>query len=439
MPISRNGSNALICLIRLAPFYQDPFDESLKTIKPLSQLAEEMATGNNATLFDHSFEASEKGYSPAQTARFLLARQAYGFAGTGGYFNSTMIAGYSVLVLGENLFETLALNLIKYDEELPIPHLKENSHSIDLPFWEQNIGQQLAQKERNCFGYLDYLTWQSRQIHIITKEYENTLGPSHCQYSQKLKLKNENLFDPFKAYYKGKEKGFAARKLIDSRALWRDSHSLLEATADPNTIRRPEVFNHLAQIEAARRRKEDETRSLYRFAVLGMVNEQASVSMWSREILPLPLSYLIEKQLTAALNKAIQLTEAVETPLKEAIKKLSIELVGKVDAPKFSDSFQAKELYSSTLNAPFKQLLSDLAIDESLDDDDEIRYGATMSPKWAKFVARQADNALQHSINSLRSMARELKAASLAKTEFNKQMGKVKKDFPNLFPKGENQ
>ncbi len=195
------------------PFYQDPFDESLKTIKPLSQLSEEMATGNNGTLFDHSFESSGKTYLPATAARLLTARQSFGFAGTGGYFNSTMISGYSVLAIGNTLFETLLLNLLPYNNERPIPQMIENGVSRDLPCWEQTRDAQLSQKERNTFGYLDYLTWQSRNIHLLAKENEDLILLSRCQFSQKLKLKDESLLDPFKCYIKGKERGYIAKRL----------------------------------------------------------------------------------------------------------------------------------------------------------------------------------------------------------------------------------
>ena len=410
-------------------------------LHPIALLAHEAATGNNGTLFDHHFKEAGQTVSTAQAARYLIARQAFSIGGgVSEPFNlshAPLVGGYTVQVLGDNLFQTLALNLLPYTEETPVPHAQENGQSKDAPVWEQLTPQAPDKNGSNPLGYLDYLTWQSRRLHLIGDEKVVT----NCQHQQNLKLKNDDLLDPFQCYAKSKDKGFNAKRLSEAKALWRDSHSLFEEATSTGETKRPEVFNHLARIEQARRQQAIKANSAYRFAVSGMVNDQASVSSWSREILPLPLSYLIEKPLTAALNHAIQLTEAVETPLKEAIKKLSIELVGKVDASKFSDSFQAKEFYWSSLNAPFKKLLADLAADESLDEDEEVRYGETELPRWAKFVARQADNALQHAINSLRGTARELKAASFAEAEFNKQMTAVKKNqnFLNLFPKGEKQ
>jgi CRISPR system Cascade subunit CasA len=438
------------------PFYQVPRMQAEKKIPakknqpaatvtenielhPVALLAHEAATGNNGTLFDHHFRDSGQTYSTAQAARYLIARQAFSIGGgVSEPFNlshAPLVGGYTVLVLGQNLFETLALNLLPYTEEHPIPHAKENGQSKDCPLWEQVTPQSPDKNGSRPLGYLDYLTWQSRRLHLIASEAVVT----NCQHQQNLKLNNDGLFDPFQCYVKSRDKGFTARRLSESKALWRDSHALFEDAASAGEVKRPEIFNHLARVERARRRNEIAAQPAYRFAVTGMVNDQASVSLWSREILPLPLRYLTEKSLTAALKQAIQLTEDSETPLKEALKTLSITLVGKVDAPKLAESFQAKEHYWSSLNAPFKQLLEDLAADVQEDEDGEVRFGEVELPKWAKFVVEQADEALQHAINSLRGTARELKAASLAQAEFNKQMGLVKKNFPNLFPKGEKQ
>jgi CRISPR system Cascade subunit CasA len=420
------------------PFYQVLRMKNKKSeeveIHPVALLAHEAATGNNGTLFDHHFKEA------AQAARYLIARQAFSIGGgVSEPFNlshAPLVGGYTVLVLGENLFQTLALNLLPYNEEKPLPQVKENGHSKDVPAWEQKAPQIPDENGTNPLGYLDYLTWQSRRLHLLGAE----AVVISCQHQQNLKLKNEDLFDPFRCYAKSKNQGFTAKRLSETKALWRDSDSLFADVTSAIETKRPEIFNHLAQVELARRRQEIQANSSYRFALSGMVNDKASVSMWAREILPLPLVYLTEKRLRFSLNQAIQLAESIETPLKESVKQLCIQLVGDKEWGDLAKSFGAEELYWSSLNSPFKQLLTELAADERYDEDeDETRYGENALPQWVKFVALQANHALQHAINSLRGTARELKAASLAEIEFNKQMGKVKKDFPNLFPKGENE
>ena len=111
------------------PFYQYPKvgkkDNKEADIVPIAVLMQEKATGNNATLFDHSFEANSRSYPPTVATRCLIARQSFSFAGgvsfPFNFSNGLLISGFSVLATGENLFETLALNLVIYHRDKPIP------------------------------------------------------------------------------------------------------------------------------------------------------------------------------------------------------------------------------------------------------------------------------------------------------------------------------
>ena len=123
------------------PFYQVLRMQNAKgkdvELHPVALLAHEAATGNNATLFDHSFEEAPEAYSAATAARYLITRQAFsiGFGRSDPFYfqDSTLVRGFSVLALGNNLFETLTLNLLPYNTERPIPH-----QGKDKPVWEQD-------------------------------------------------------------------------------------------------------------------------------------------------------------------------------------------------------------------------------------------------------------------------------------------------------------
>lgn len=400
--------------------------EQIQDVKsdPLTLLAQELASGNNATLFDHSFNAYPQPFPPEQAARFLLSRQAFAFSGTGGYLNSPLVGGYTVLILGNNLFETLALNLLDYNEELPVVHRGE-----DLPCWEQEKPERFDKDGTLPHGYLDYLTWQSRQIHLIPEGEPPVVR--YCQHAQNLKLKDERGdLDPFKCYDRDSKGAFKVKRLNPARALWRDCHALFQQT--DGSTKKPEVFNHLAQIEMARRRGEIEAQPAYAFAVYGMVNDQASVEMWARERLPLPLSYLIEKQLTSALGDALKLTEKVEDNLKDAIRTLARNLVGDQEAGTLAESYNAKEFYWSRLGAPFKKFLTDLAREF-----EQTQEGELTLTQWAQTVVNTARDAVRYAINSLGSSARELHAASQAESEFARSLGKTRKSFSHLFPKSQ--
>jgi CRISPR system Cascade subunit CasA len=137
------------------PFYQYP--RVLKAggkeadIVPLELLMQEKVAGNNATLFDHSFDENPKGYSFAISARYLLARQAFsiGFGKNYPFYlsDSSIIRGFTVLTLGKNLFETLALNLIVYRNDKPIPTQEDDEGNIlDKPFGSETNCIELMKK-----------------------------------------------------------------------------------------------------------------------------------------------------------------------------------------------------------------------------------------------------------------------------------------------------
>ena len=97
------------------PFYQTC--EIKRAEKhPALLLAIETSSGNNATLFDHNNDLAPVALSPAEAARYLIARQAYsiGFGKSSPFYfsDSPLIRGMMVMALGDTLFETAALNLL---------------------------------------------------------------------------------------------------------------------------------------------------------------------------------------------------------------------------------------------------------------------------------------------------------------------------------------
>lgn len=191
------------------PFYQVPEMDGVSR-QPAAILFQEMAAGNNTTLFDHSFEAEQPALPAARAARGLVARQAYsvGFGKSSPFYfsDSPLLRGFTVLVSGENLFQTLALNLVRYDEEHPIAR----SHGRqDLPAWEQDRPAAPRKEGSRPAGYLDYLTWQSRRIHLYPEE--DGAFVRFCQLQQNLKLSEDAPRDPFKCYRKEEKRGWVSR------------------------------------------------------------------------------------------------------------------------------------------------------------------------------------------------------------------------------------
>ena len=250
------------------PFYQVPQMPDAE-LHPIQLIPTELSSGNNPTLFDHSYGSAPLALTPAEAARYLIARQAYSLGGgvsrPFNFSDAPLARGYGVLAAGDNLFETLALNLLVYNEERPLPWLGE-----DMPAWERDELPQPQREGTRPLGYLDYLTWQSRRISLVA------VGDSplvvRCQILQGLKLV-EGVLDPFKAYTRREETGYVPRIFTAERAPWRDSHALFQRETDDNGSRPAEVFNSLARVNTERKRGRIEAKSRYSFSALGMATE----------------------------------------------------------------------------------------------------------------------------------------------------------------------
>ena len=423
------------------PFYQVPLMQDTDSHSAIA-LALELVAGNSPLLFNHSIYHSTwdsaRTISPARAAHLLLVRQAYsiGFGKSQPFYfvDGHLTRGLTVLVTGNTLFETLALNLMPYNEQRP---MEQNGE--DLPTWEQDV---LTTPERQGTvprGYLDYLTWQSRRIHLLPNENGSLV--TGCQIRQNLVLAS-GVLDPFKSYRRDEERGFVARGLQPEKAIWRDSHALFQGS-DPKT-ERPEVFRWLARVEELRRQRKIEAREQYHFSVFGFSTEDrqaANIILWRHERLPLPLRYLEDPDLLGRLEEALMQAEQVNRVLTDAIAIVALMLLkpdaddedksakAKKDKRKYLDnlvkSMAPSRRYWSQLEPHALRLLVTLADDRVKDEEDEWVYGERALPTWTSEVRRAARQAFSETTNSLDMSARGLKAVARAEREFERRLSGI--------------
>lgn len=336
------------------PFFQDP---TFRTKEPngINQLVRELCRGNNATLFDHTSEAPPPLLSPAEVARALIAEQAFAVGGGKselGYTTSApLIGGVAVLVLGDSLFETLMLNLMRYDDRHPI-----RGGVDDAPVWERD--GRPVDGAPSPDGYLDYLTWQSRSIHLHP---ESDGRVRFMSYAQGRKLDSqETIFDSMVAYKRDKEKGDLAIRLSETKALWRDSAALFQF-AETDTFRIPANLYWLHELQDAEAISEDRAFTL---AAIGLCTDKAKVNFWQHETLPLPVAYLTDKDVVASLKDAIDLAEQVGAAIRGAAATVASRLLApggrspdKRQLWATVDSIGADALYWSRLEASFREFL----------------------------------------------------------------------------------
>ncbi len=387
------------------PFYQTGEIANAKR-HPAHLLAIELSSGNNQVLFDHSNDFNPLALSPAAAARYLVARQAYSI-GLGNsspfhFSDSPLIRGLSTMALGGNLFETLALNLIAYGEDRPFPRRGD-----DLPAWEQENPAQPQREGSPISGYLDYLTWQSRSIHLFPEG--DPVRVCYCQLQQNLKLpKQEYLgLDPFKRFMKDPQHGYVPLSISKNKAPWRDSDVLFQKT-DLSHIR-PVVFDWLANIEDMRRNGRIEAKKAYGFVASGLATRKgkaASVILWRHERMPLPLDYLLDESLVGDLHSALAKCEAAGKALGSALWKFAATVLapheGKAERNAVRDLVShlgADRFFWSRLETPFYRLLSTLPNNRERTLDE-----------WITTLRRTAWDAFDDATHGLDQSARTLKA-----------------------------
>jgi CRISPR system Cascade subunit CasA len=397
------------------PFYQRA-DDRLRP-KSLTSLVHDAASGNNATLFDHHTDAEGLTFTPAQAARALLAAQAFGLAGLclpGHPFTDAPCArGIIFLAQGDTVFETLLLNLLRYDDERPLPGGPQ-----DCPAWEMDDpftpGRQIP------YGYLDYLTWQNRRVLYLPEESpsgpvvrEMTLGPG-------LRL-DATVADPMKHYRKDKVRGLLVLRFNEDRALWRDSAALFSLTRPD--YRPPLIFNWLAELVGEGIIKKEQAR---RMLALGMANNQAKVEFFRAERWPLPLAYLRKEQLVEALQTALNMAEAVSNQLWGAARTLATLFVcpeadqegahqpDRGDLDKVMGQWDVKRRYWAQLEPPFRLTLEALPADRD----------GTLAD-WRETLRRAAWRAFDGAAENLADNPRTLKAAVRAREQLATGLGKA--------------
>lgn len=379
------------------PFYQTArFGKGkMKTVE-VNDLLPELARGNNPTLFDHTLDDSCAPLDVVAAARNLLALQSFKLGGLSGlgtnFVDAPSARNVLFLVQGENLFQTLMLNLVKYNEDEPIPGSGE-----DRPVWEQDqpLNSPLP------MGYLDYLTWQTLLLRLVTDS--SGLRVIGCEMALGRNLKSDgNLFDPAVAYRKDAKAGWLGLRFRENRVLWRDSTSLLNITSEENSP--PRIIQWLSLLV---KRKAVEKSSIYLVDAYGLGTNQAKIDFWRHEHLPLPLDYLDDESLVEDLQTALEECEESEKALRYALRHFAGGMLAPPEGNPDKDAVTnlvshlgADKLFWPRLERHFYHLLRELpnGREEALDTwADKLRYTC-----WDCF--EEATRDLDGSARTLRSI-----------------------------------
>lgn len=307
------------------PFYQAP-NLDLEP-KAVNTILFDIASGNNATLFDHHTDDKAITLKPAQAARALLAAHTFGLAGlclpNWPFTDAPWARGIVFLIQGDTLFETLMFNWLRYSESGKMPCKRTLQ---DCPAWEMD--DPFKDGRTLPYGYLDYLTWQNRRIFLLPVQTSQEIVVQQLTIAPGLRL-DSSIEDPMKHYYTIDEKhGYLFFE--KDRALWRNSAALF-SLRHSERHRPPRALNWLGTLkEETDALAHVQTRRLF---ALGMANNQAKIEFFRAERWPLPLAYLEDESLVETLEVMLKQAEDVASQLKEAMRIMAWLILDSKAAP----------------------------------------------------------------------------------------------------------
>lgn len=448
------------------PFYQTPGIDArsgpapatrdLHTPYTATQLTQERASDRNRPLlFDHS--SATATLLPGEAARYLVAMHNFAVGGlislgagepiANKYTSAAPLLGAAVvLVRGQTLFQTLMLNLVRYnrDDDVPFPFRGD-----DKPAWEREDGG-ARPLSRLPDGLVDLLTWQSRRILLIpdtspdgTTRVRDAILMKGYQFAQGFEHWSAETLLAFRTN-KHARNGPAVLpiRLDGDRAVWRDSHALLQSVADEQ--HRPIVMDWLDTL-IERRILNDQT--IVPLDIYGLMPEQANIRDWRRESLPLPLRLLevglpSTPQLLERLREAISLAEDVGRLFEVALVSVSSRqkpqpspmwtlcealLAGLSerqpkpdDCKALASTFGLGPRFWAQLDTPFRDFIRQL-IDPAdvVEEGGARRYGLQALRAWSATIERIARSVMGAILNDLNTSARELHASAMAEQRFN--------------------
>lgn len=400
-----------------APFYQTP---GLQVIdgekKPLPQnicsLMLERASGNNKTLFDHTTAETPARLLPDVAAHVLITAQMFSLGGLNkkttnvfgyqqSYLNSTMVNGIFIVLTGKNLFETLMLNLLIYDDNEPIPTTKGD----DFPVWERSdIGGSTNKTPR---GYLDFLTCKCRHLRLVPNRKNGEIFVEHVHVAQGEAF--PEVRNPGFMRKKRKDGAWYHPQLDVDRLLWRDSTALF--AFDEHIDERPKAFRHVQAMKGT-----VDLPKRYVCMAYAIANDKANPLAWRRESLSVSLSLLSNKEAVAYLEKGMSLCEkgaaavesAAKTFMRNFLPKNSKDITEKVRA------VGAIRNYWDQMEGHFRQFLLDLDTPE------------TALEEWHEAIKRTARASLNLSLKDrYTSSGRAYLAWTRALEQLDEQLAKL--------------
>ena len=305
------------------PFYQAPLNEEfIEKKKSISELFFHIPTGNNPIHFFHKLENSH-AITPKICARGLCTLSAFTPSGGQGLSPSiNKTPPWYVIIIGNNLFETLILNCCG----IPI---EENANEGEVA-WKQDIAVE-TNKKKSSASTLEGLTWQPRYISLIPdKGGRGTFSGKKSEilvrniiFEQGWKLEGDWV-DPHVPYKITKKGKYSLRPLEDQR-MWQHTGPLLllsrgtYKSSKSVQYEKPIIITQFQELKYNSTIEEDRPLII---EIYGLRSDKAKKIEWQVEKLGLPLNLVLSKEAGIRIQSSIDIASKVSHLLKSSLRKM---------------------------------------------------------------------------------------------------------------------
>ncbi len=337
----------------------------------VSKLVLNLSAGNNKLLFDHTRDGDVITISPAESARQLLVVLAFNPIGGQGstislgdgkkiktpYGKAPVLSkAYCILLKGDNLFETLMMNL-------PTSPLSKG----EVPSWEVGSPEMVGRSSKmRVPTILEGLTFMSKFAKLIPNG-DRTV--SKMYYTNGVQM-DGRFIDPMVMYRKDKKDErfpFCPRR---RRVGWTEGvGTMLRAAMEPEGANElPTTMRGLLSSEWVL----DNSNKLWssRIVAHGFLSDKSDINSWHEESLLLPLCVLQDVNLRKRALEAIEVAEHSYWELKSS----AFESIAK----RFVNGHKKMKPVEGKMTKPVKDLLQR--------NDPEIAYWDGMRVKYIEML-----------------------------------------------------
>lgn len=310
------------------PFLQSKYNEAMdaKATKPVATILHALPSGNNHTFIDHRLADSHRISIPA-AFRALCASYVFCVSGTAGPSSVNNTPPLFAVMIGDNLFNTIVINMVSEAEAAPLPYGEG-----ETPWRSQRV---VVPKEQVAsVSLLEGLTWMPRRITLIHDEDSDVIENIYCQAG--LNFQGNDLWnDPHVPKFRKKDGSFGTVKPELDREVWRDVGSLLY-DHDSKQIRQPLAIRNLNNVY-----DDDELPDWILIRTAGLATNQAAYTGWCESELSIPALLLYDENKAGTFREDVQLIEALQAMIYSTVQRYA-------DKPRSSGTGEEHEIASQS-------------------------------------------------------------------------------------------